>query len=93
MNDEDRPIEPPVLTGVEVVWNPFDDIVPRKSAAAAEKEKQEAAKWVQLEPCADGCIVCTTMSPQPCDYGFERTVKGQRARERGQVLSVCHPAV
>ncbi len=28
---DDRPLEPIQLLGVEVLWNPFDDIVPRCS--------------------------------------------------------------
>ena len=28
-DDDDRPTEPPRLLRAEVLWNPFDDIVPR----------------------------------------------------------------
>jgi len=34
-----RPANPPVITGVEVLWNPFDDIVPRST-----REEREAAE-------------------------------------------------
>ncbi|KAH7651935.1 Cyclophilin-type peptidyl-prolyl cis-trans isomerase protein [Dioscorea alata] len=27
---DDRPLDPPIILSVEVLWNPFDDIVPRK---------------------------------------------------------------
>ena len=46
---DDRPIEPPRLLGVDVLDNPFDDIVPRTVAraaqqAAAAKRAEEEAK-------------------------------------------------
>ena len=28
-DDTDRPAHPPVLTRAEVLWNPFEDLVPR----------------------------------------------------------------
>ncbi|KAK9814959.1 hypothetical protein WJX73_003220 [Symbiochloris irregularis] len=45
---DDRPKHPPVITGAEVIWNPFEDIVPRttpeeKRAAAAAKRAAELA--------------------------------------------------
>ena len=41
MDEDDRPLQPPVVLGAEVLWNPFEDIVPRSTredrvAAAAE---------------------------------------------------------
>lgn len=46
-------MDPPVLTGTEVVWNPFEDIVPRRDATA-EKAKAEAARCGPLR-CAALC--------------------------------------
>ena len=31
-------MEPPVLKEVEVLWNPFDDIVPRRNRALEREE-------------------------------------------------------
>ena len=36
-DEDDRPTHPPVITDVEVLWNPFDDIIPRST-----KEQREA---------------------------------------------------
>ncbi|PFH36389.1 peptidyl-prolyl cis-trans isomerase [Besnoitia besnoiti] len=47
---EDRPESPPVIKGVEVLWNPFEDIVPRRLPAlpcdpqAAPGEERETRK-------------------------------------------------
>lgn len=43
---EDRLAEPPIILGTDVVWNPFDDIFPRESAAqkAALASSNEATK-------------------------------------------------
>ncbi|KAK9846395.1 hypothetical protein WJX81_002949 [Elliptochloris bilobata] len=49
VDEEDRPLQPPLVLGAEVLWNPFEDIVPRstredREAAAAEaREREEAA--------------------------------------------------
>ncbi|CAA0838049.1 Peptidyl-prolyl cis-trans isomerase CYP57 [Striga hermonthica] len=46
---DDRPVEPlPRILSVEVVWNPFDDIVPRKIAAKSlpPSEKKETKQKV-----------------------------------------------
>ncbi|KAG6556057.1 hypothetical protein Mapa_001998 [Marchantia paleacea] len=41
---EDRPLDPPKILSVEVLWNPFDDIVPRNLRKTAEvQEAAEAA--------------------------------------------------
>lgn len=42
--ETDRPYDPPRITGAEVLWPPFDDIVPRVDPAAlkAAKEEEEA---------------------------------------------------
>jgi peptidyl-prolyl cis-trans isomerase SDCCAG10 len=38
--ETDRPTDPPVITGVEVLWNPFEDIVPRTTAAERRAQEQ-----------------------------------------------------
>lgn len=43
VNDHDRPVNPPVLKGTEVLWNPFPDIVPRVTAEQRRAAEQEAA--------------------------------------------------
>ncbi|KAK6927258.1 Cyclophilin-type peptidyl-prolyl cis-trans isomerase domain [Dillenia turbinata] len=55
---DDRPLDPPKLLSVEVLWNPFDDIVPRvlpgklqlQPAAEAENkdQKKKAVKKLNL---------------------------------------------
>ncbi|KAH7437599.1 hypothetical protein KP509_05G079900 [Ceratopteris richardii] len=49
--EDDRPLEPiPKILSVEVLWNPFDDIVPRqsqKSSAAVERETKNNLKKVK----------------------------------------------
>lgn len=41
IDENERPLYPPKITSTEVVWNPFDDIIPR--ITVAEKLAQEAA--------------------------------------------------
>lgn len=36
----DRPTDPPKITSVEVLWNPFEDIVPRTTAAERRAQEQ-----------------------------------------------------
>ncbi|WIA14398.1 hypothetical protein OEZ85_002925 [Tetradesmus obliquus] len=38
--ETDRPTDPPIITGVEVLWNPFEDIVPRTTAAERRAQQQ-----------------------------------------------------
>jgi peptidyl-prolyl cis-trans isomerase SDCCAG10 len=51
---EERPTRPPKITSAEVIYNPFDDIVPRnlvaekKSSADNEKDKAAKKKGVKL---------------------------------------------
>jgi peptidyl-prolyl cis-trans isomerase SDCCAG10 len=40
VDDNDRPLYPPKILGVEVLWNPFEDIVPR----VTKKSEQELPK-------------------------------------------------
>mmetsp|Transcript_6778 Transcript_6778/g.18192 ORF Transcript_6778/g.18192 Transcript_6778/m.18192 type:complete len:560 (-) Transcript_6778:204-1883(-) len=41
--DTDRPFEPPTIKDVEVLWNPFEDIVPRFNKKLEQKMEQEKA--------------------------------------------------
>jgi peptidyl-prolyl cis-trans isomerase SDCCAG10 len=38
VDDKDLPLDPPILKSVTVLWNPFDDIVPRTTP---EEKKAE----------------------------------------------------
>lgn len=42
VDDSDRPLEPPVIREAEVVWNPFDDMVPRVDREAIKADKEAA---------------------------------------------------
>eukprot|EP00850_Spirogloea_muscicola_P005916 SM000027S09697 [mRNA] locus=s27:878856:881525:- [translate_table: standard] len=41
VGDDDRPLYPPSILSVEVIWNPFDDIVPRKGLHVEEDRKSD----------------------------------------------------
>lgn len=41
--DTDRPIDPPILRDVEVLWNPFEDIVPRYNKKLEQRMEAEKA--------------------------------------------------
>jgi peptidyl-prolyl cis-trans isomerase SDCCAG10 len=43
-DDDDRPLFPPKILSVDVVWNPFDDIVPRRLPSKEEKTSGEKKK-------------------------------------------------
>jgi peptidyl-prolyl cis-trans isomerase SDCCAG10 len=36
----DRPVDPPRITSVEVLWNPFEDIVPRTTPQERQAQEQ-----------------------------------------------------
>lgn len=42
MDENDRPVDPPVITDVEVLWNPFEDIVPRTTIEERMAKAQTA---------------------------------------------------
>ncbi|KAG2432706.1 hypothetical protein HYH02_006689 [Chlamydomonas schloesseri] len=42
VDDADRPLDPPVIREAEVVWNPFEDLVPRVDREAIKAEKEAA---------------------------------------------------
>jgi peptidyl-prolyl cis-trans isomerase SDCCAG10 len=57
VDEHERPLFPPKIIRVDVVWNPFDDIVPRmlsrKSEAPAIKvEEQKPVKYVIFDATA-----------------------------------------
>jgi hypothetical protein len=41
--ETDRPFEPPAIRDVEVLWNPFEDIVPRFNLKLQRKMEEEQA--------------------------------------------------
>ncbi|MEW5301137.1 MAG: hypothetical protein WDW36_004016 [Sanguina aurantia] len=47
-DEQDVPLFPPVITDAEVLWNPFDDIVPR-----VDREARKAAEAQRLQLLAD----------------------------------------
>lgn len=49
---DDRPLHPPVINSVEVLWNPFDDVVPRKLEPKVEAvdEKPQSKTDKALKP-------------------------------------------
>lgn len=46
VDDSDRPLEPPILRSVEVLWNPFEDIIPRSTPASRSAEAAAKAAAV-----------------------------------------------
>ena len=48
-DEDDRPIDPPVILHAEVLLNPFEDIKPRVSREAKEAAKAEEAKKKEME--------------------------------------------
>lgn len=43
VDENDRPSFPPKILSVEVVWNPFDDIIPREQPKVRELETAKPA--------------------------------------------------
>ncbi|GJP60968.1 hypothetical protein CLOP_g18182 [Closterium sp. NIES-67] len=43
-DDNDRPFDPPSIISVEVIWNPFEDIVPRRLPATQQLEAAKKSK-------------------------------------------------
>eukprot|EP00898_Chlorokybus_atmophyticus_P002132 jgi/Chlat1/291/Chrsp1S03163 len=47
---DDRPLEPPIIKSIDVIWNPFDDMVPREGywanlrKAAEDKVEEQVVK-------------------------------------------------
>lgn len=63
---DDRPKHPPIIKGAEVIWNPFEDIVPRTTP-----EEKLAAAAAQRSAALSGCpgsgtphqLQCTRAEP------------------------------
>jgi cyclophilin family peptidyl-prolyl cis-trans isomerase len=64
VDEDDRPYDPPRILSVEVLWNPFEDIVPRVAPKEERAEEQEEQRWVAEAPAsrgrrlAPGCPIC-----------------------------------
>ena len=43
VDDTDRPCDPCVILSTEVLWAPFEDIVPRTSGAGAQRAQEAKA--------------------------------------------------
>lgn len=44
VDSQDRPEHPPIIQEVEVLWNPFEDIIPRSTRAERESASKRAAE-------------------------------------------------
>ncbi|CAH0474840.1 unnamed protein product [Peronospora belbahrii] len=51
-NAQDRPLNPPKLSSIEVLWNPFEDIIPR---AIKRKERTEEVIQEEMDDEAKKC--------------------------------------
>lgn len=40
VDEDDRPVDPPLIKSIEVLWNPFDDIVPRTTPQERQAQEQ-----------------------------------------------------
>lgn len=41
VDDNDRPYDPPRVLSVEVLWNPFEDIVPRVRCKEEQQQQEQ----------------------------------------------------
>jgi peptidyl-prolyl cis-trans isomerase SDCCAG10 len=62
VDEEDRPYDPPRILSVEVLWNPFEDIVPR----AAPKEAEAAEQGDERCVCLACSVLCRLAGLLPC---------------------------
>ncbi len=62
-DENDRPLDPPVLKEAEVVWNPFDDVVPREDVQRAKEEKKRWGGRVVASPMHQLHRIKAWMSP------------------------------
>jgi len=44
IDDEDRPLKPPQIIKTEILWNPFEDIIPRSLKPVVEEKPPEVEK-------------------------------------------------
>jgi L-lactate utilization protein LutB len=61
VDETDRPTDPPVITDVEVLWNPFEDIVPR-TTIEKRMEKAQAAKCGAAPSHCPTCKACNQLA-------------------------------
>lgn len=47
VNEDERPLYPPKILSTEVVWNPFDDIVPRITEVEKIAQKSDSVTRVE----------------------------------------------
>lgn len=50
MDENDTPINPPKIISADVVWNPFDDIIPRDIVHHVQEEEEEEEKKEEKKP-------------------------------------------
>jgi peptidyl-prolyl cis-trans isomerase SDCCAG10 len=50
VDENDRPTFPPKIISTDVVWNPFDDIVPRENKRRKLQEDTAKLKPQKLKP-------------------------------------------
>jgi hypothetical protein len=54
-DENDRPLDPPRITATEIIWNPFEDIVPRttpeEQQALAAKQRYDAPVPASFSAC------------------------------------------
>ena len=66
IGEEDRPFVPPTITSIEILLNPFDDIIPRRISKKTqqdlknEKMKKKKAKRKKLQAKKVGQLVIST---------------------------------
>jgi peptidyl-prolyl cis-trans isomerase SDCCAG10 len=41
VDEDERPLHPPRVIGAEVLWNPFEDIVPRKLIKKTDEKPKD----------------------------------------------------
>ncbi|KAL6744650.1 cyclophilin-like domain-containing protein [Haematococcus lacustris] len=58
--ETDRPVEPPFIRSTEVLWNPFEDIVPRSLPVKAAATEQAAEAGKRGQPGAAGAVGAAT---------------------------------
>ena len=49
VDDHERPLFPPKVISVDVLWNPFDDMIPRITAAERQMAKQKETEAASAE--------------------------------------------
>jgi cyclophilin family peptidyl-prolyl cis-trans isomerase len=95
---DDAPIPPaPVIKSVEVVWNPFEDIVPRTTAAAAAAARAAAAAAAAKAAAKAARPAAATRDAKLLSFGDDEEEEdgedgGLAALPRGRIVS-AHDAL